>query len=128
MIAEARVSLSERRPLPRILMYIDEACGYCRAELDRWAATAVSSPALFKGIEVAVVTATPLKRKSLVPSVLPHRRLRDEDGIIADALNARMVPLLAVMNESGVVERVKIGQNSSAEIVAWLEFLQHRTK
>jgi hypothetical protein len=88
----------------------------------------VSHPALFKEIEVAVVAALPLGKEVSIPPMLPHRYLRDENDIIATALNVRMVPFVAFLDERGVVERVKVGQSSISQIVGWLESLEKRRK
>jgi hypothetical protein len=101
-------------------MFVSETCRHCRAELERWASIAIAHPQLFSEIEVVVITAVPLNRKGIVPAALPHRHIYDKGGAIAAAVNVRVVPLVALVSATGIVERVAVGQNYASQVIAWL--------
>jgi hypothetical protein len=94
-----------RVPCPGAVLYVDDACPYCAAELRRWSSAA--------GATVSLPTVVVSQRSDgsgrHVPAALRSTMLHDADGSIARALGVRAVPFLAVLDTTGTVVAISIG-------------------
>ncbi len=82
---------------PTLLLYVDERCSWCKAELRTWTELVRRTPA-----RVPVVVASRRSDPGFVPPPLARVLVHDRTGRIARGLRLRGVPAIAVMTPRGV--------------------------
>lgn len=100
---------------PVAVIYVSQSCLHCKAELERWSTT-VGEVGMDK-LWVVASSDSDIESLDWVPSPLRSRTVKDGDGSVAEALGVRLVPATFWIDDANVVQFVKVGQSSSAEIL-----------
>lgn len=99
---------------PAALLYVDEECGFCKAELRLWSSiVAADLPDLW-------IVASPNSETSTaawVPKRLRHKTVKDADGSIAGALGVSAVPITYWVDTSDTVRLVHLGRTTRQRII-----------
>ncbi len=82
---------------PALLLYVDEQCPWCKAELRTWASGAITPPPV-----TPIVILSSRSDPRFVPSPLRRSLVHDRTGSIARALGLRGVPALAVVTPHAI--------------------------
>jgi len=99
---------------PAVLLYVDEKCIYCKAELELWSSMiAADMPELW-------IVASPDSETSTaawVPEPLRPITVKDADGSIAKALGVSAVPVTYWVDTSDTVRLVRVGRTNRQQII-----------
>jgi hypothetical protein len=112
--------------VPVAVLYVSRSCVHCEAELQRWAGLVRRGAAELACVAVAVVA--PFAQRSAArdwpPPELAQSLLWDRDGVVARALDARLVPIAAFVTATGVVRVRAVGESSEAATIERLRRLR----
>ena len=102
------------RAVSVVILYVTRSCVHCRAELARWSSLVRAKSAALRCTALAVVTAPDQAAAPAhwLPAELVPALLLDHDGVVARALNVRLVPLAAYVTGVGVVIAKVVGETS----------------
>ena len=114
------------------VLYVSRSCVHCEAELRRWAGLVRSGAPEIACVAIAVVAphAGTSPANDWLPAELANALLWDRDGLIARALDARLVPLAAFVTPAGIVRVRAVGESSAAatlerfRTVRWLSNIE----
>jgi hypothetical protein len=82
-----------------IVVYVNEQCGHCHAQLEAWQTTHAAAPAALADLSMFVVSESTYTgpAQSTLPADFPHTRLLDDDRRIASAFGITRVPTTIVL-------------------------------
>jgi hypothetical protein len=101
---------------PVAILYVSRSCVHCEAELERWAHLVRNGAPQLACIGLAIVApfASTAHTNNWLPPELAPMLLWDRDGSIGRTLDARLVPLLAMVTSTGVVIARSVGESTEA--------------
>ena len=104
---------------PTALMYVDEACVYCKAELRTWESLAHEAD----DVEFWIVASpsSDVRQASWVPTSLRGNVLSDTDGSVARALNATVVPVTFWIDSTDTVRFVHVGRGTRQRVAETMQ-------
>lgn len=104
---------------PTALMYVDEACVYCKAELRTWESLVQEAA----DVEFWIVASpsSDVRQTSWVPTALRGNVLSDTDGSVARALNATVVPITFWIDSTDTVRFVHVGRGTRRRVAETMQ-------
>lgn len=110
---------------PAALMYVDEACIHCKAELRTWESLARQAD----GAELWIVASpnSDTRQASWAPSSLRGNVVSDADGSVARALNVTAVPVTYWIDATDTVRFVHVGRTPRKRIAETVQSISRRS-
>lgn len=99
---------------PTALMYVNDTCIHCKAELRLWdSLTAETEP---PELRIVASPSSETREASWVPSSLRANLLKDTDGAVAEALKVRAVPVTYWIDATDTVRLVHVGRSTRRRV------------
>lgn len=110
---------------PAALMYVNDTCIHCKAELRLWdSLTAEADP---PELRIVASPSSETHEASWVPSALRTKVLKDTDGSVAQALSVRAVPVTYWIDATDTVRLVHVGRSTPQRIAEAVRTVSERT-